>query len=165
MVELVLENHVKLFKDEFNVPHILVKINDHYETLPIDGTKFKRYLSKLYYDTYEGRIANTESINSAVSQLEAKAFFEGQTIPLHLRVAWSNPDTTDTIYYDLSDEKNRCIKITKDGWKIVENQTDVLFRRYNHLKPQVEPINQHYNWTAWTARTAKCSMNSYPCLI
>jgi hypothetical protein len=143
LVELVLENPTtKLFKDEFNVPHILVMLQDHYEMLPVDSTKFKRYLSKLYYDTYEGKIANTEAINSAVSQLEAKSFYEGQTIPLHLRVAWDNnpDDTTDTIYYDLTDEKNRCIKITKDGWKIVDNQIEVLFRRYNHLKPQVEPI-------------------------
>ena len=140
LVELVLRNCVKLFKDEFNEPHIIVTINDHYKTLPINSTKFKRYLSKIYYDTYEGKIANTESINSTVSQLEAKAFYEGPTIALHLRVAWGNPDTTDTIYYDLTDEKNRCVKITKDGWEIVENQIDVLFREYNHLKPQVEPI-------------------------
>ena len=121
LVEPVLKNYIKLFKDEFNVPHIVVMINNYYQTLPIDSTKFKRYLKKLYFDTYEGRIANTEAINSAVSQLEAKAFYEGETIPLYLRVAWSNPDITDTIYYDLSDEKNRCVKITKDGWEIVEN--------------------------------------------
>ncbi len=140
LVELVLENSIKLFKDEFKVPHIQVILGDHYETLPIDSTKFKRYLLKLYYDTKDGKIANTEAVNSAISQLESKAFYEGRTIPLHLRVAWANPDTTDTIYYDLSDEKNRCIKITKDGWEIVENQTDVLFRRYDNLIPQVEPI-------------------------
>ena len=61
LVELVLENSTTavLFKDEFNVPHILlVMLQDHYEVLPVDSTKFKRYLSKLYYDTYEGKIAN-----------------------------------------------------------------------------------------------------------
>ena len=140
LVELVLENYIKLFKDEFNVPHIQVILQDHYDTLSVNSTNFKRYLSKLYFDTYEGRIANTEAINSAVSQLEAKAFYECQTHHLHLRVAWNNFDTTDSIYYDLSDEKNRCVKITKDGWEIVENQNDVLFRRYNNLISQVEPI-------------------------
>jgi hypothetical protein len=140
LVELVLENHIKLLKDEFNVPHIIVVINNYYQTLPINSTKFKRYLLKLYRNSSEGRIANTESINTAISQLEAEASSSGSTIPLHLRVAWGNPDTTDSIYYDLSDEKNRCVKITKDGWEIVENQIDVLFRKYNHLKPQVEPI-------------------------
>jgi hypothetical protein len=140
LVELVLENHIKLFKDEFNVPHIVVIINNHYQTLPIDSTKFKRYLFKLYYDTNDGQIAHSEAINSAISQLEAKSFYEGQTISLCLREAWGNPDTTDTIYYDLSDEKVRCIKITREGWQIVENQIDILFRRYDNLKPQVNPI-------------------------
>ena len=139
LVELVLEKSINLFKDEFNVPHILVMLLDHYEVLPIDSTKFKRYLLKLYYDTYEGRIANTEAINSAVQQLEAKSFFEGQTIPLHLRVAWSDENDKDTIYYDISDAKNRCVRITPDGWNIVNNQNEVLFRKYNHLSPQVEP--------------------------
>jgi hypothetical protein len=140
LVKLVLENSIRLFKDEFNVPHILVTFQNCPVTLSIDSTKFKRYISKLYYDTFEGRIANTEAINSAVTQLEAKAFYEGQTIPLHLRVAWDNPDTRSTIYYDLSDEKNRCVKVTNDGWKIIDNQIEVLFRKYNHLKPQIEPI-------------------------
>jgi hypothetical protein len=141
LIELVLENPTtKLLKDEFNVPHIVVMIQNHCQTLPIKSTKFERYLSKLYYDVYDGKIANTEAINNVVSQLEAKAFYEGPTIPLHLRVAWNNPDTTEAIYYDLSDEKNRCIKVTREGWQIVENQTDVLFRRYDHLKPQIEPI-------------------------
>ncbi len=140
LVELVLENHIKLFKDEFKIPHIQVKLNNHYKTLPIDSTKFIYYLHNLYSNAYEGRIANAEAINSAISRLEAKAFYEGQMIPLHLRVAWDNPDTTDSIYYDLSDDKNRCIKVSRDGWQIVDNQTDVLFRMQDHFKPQVDPI-------------------------
>jgi hypothetical protein len=141
LVELVLENYIKLLKDEFNIPHIIVEINNIYHTIPINSTKFKRYLFRLYRNSSEGRIANTEAINSAISQLEAIAEFEGATISLHLRVAWENPDTADNIYYDLSDEKNRYVKVTKDRWEIVENQIDVLFRKYNHLKPQVEPIS------------------------
>ena len=78
-------------------------------------------------------------INSAVSQLEAKSFFEGPTIPLHLRTAWSNNHEKDAIYYDMSDEKNRCVKIIPDGWTILDNQTDILFRRYHHQIPQIEP--------------------------
>ena len=140
LVELVLEKCIKLLKDEFNVPHIIVMINNYYHTLPIDSIKFERFLRRLYSETYDGKIAYTESIKGAISQLEAIADCNGETIPLHLRVAWGNPDTTDSIYYDLSDDKNRVVKITKDGWRIEENQIEVLFRKYNHLKPQVEPI-------------------------
>ena len=58
---------------------------------------------------------------------------------MHLRGAWSNTETKDTIYYDLTDEKRRCVKITKDGWKIVDNQLEVLFKRYKNQLSQVEP--------------------------
>ena len=142
LIKLALENST-LFKNEFNEPHALVKIKDYYEALSIEGTKFKRYLSKLYYDSSEGnKIASTEVLNSVVHHLQADAEFDGKTIPLHLRTAWANSDTKDAIYYDMSDEKRRCIKVTKDGWKIVDNQIEVLFKRYNHLKPQVEPFSQ-----------------------
>ncbi len=141
LVELVLENSIELFKDEFKVPYIQVMLNNHYRTLPINSTKFKRYLHKLYSDTQDGKIANAEAVNSAISQLEAKAFYEGPTIPLYLRMAWNNPNTTDAIYYDLSDEKNRCVKITPNGWTILDNQTDVLFRRYDHQIPQIDPCS------------------------
>jgi hypothetical protein len=141
LVELAL-NNCMLFKNEFGIPHALAKIDDYYDVLLIEGSKFKRYISKLYYDANEGKIAYPEAIKTAVSQLEAKAEFEGKTIPLHLRVAWSNPhNTKDIIYYDLSDSKRRCIKITDNSWNIVDNQLEVLFRRYRHLSPQIEPIN------------------------
>jgi hypothetical protein len=144
LVELAIENST-LFINEFGVPHALLKINnDHYDVLAIDGSKFEHYLSKLYYDSYDKKTANAESIKNASRTLGAKAIFEGQTIPLHLRAAWSNPDTKDSIYYDLSDKRRRCVKITKNnGWKIADNQIEVLFKRYGHQTAQVEPLHEY----------------------
>lgn len=142
LVELALDKCM-LFKDEFGTPYALASIDDYIDVFPVEETIFKKYLSKIYYDANEGKIVSPESIHTAISLLEAKATFEGQTIPLHLRIAWSNNETKDSIYYDLTDLKRRCIKITKDnGWAIVDNQLDVLFRRYKHLSPQIEPIKK-----------------------
>ena len=146
LVELGLKNST-LFIDEFSVPHALLKINnDYYEVLSIDSRKFEHYLSKLYYDNHDRKTANAESIKNASRTLGAKAFYEGQTIPLHLRVAWSNPENKESIYYDLSDKRRRCIKITKggnSGWKIAENQIEVLFKRYGHQTAQFEPLQDY----------------------
>ena len=139
LIDLALEN-VTLFKDESGTPHAIVKIKDHYDVLSIEGSRFKRYLFKLFYDTFDNSIVNAETINNVVQILQTNAEYEGRTIPLHLRAAWSNTETKDTIYYDLTDETRRCVRITKDGWKISENQLEVLFKRYRHQLPQIEPF-------------------------
>lgn len=100
------EPAVVLFKDQFNVPHALINIYDHYEVLPIEDTKFRRYLSKLYYDNLK-EVPNSEAVRNVVQLLAAKAIFEGETITLHLRAAWSkHVTTTNAIFYDMSDEIN-----------------------------------------------------------
>ena len=143
IVELVLESST-LFKDEFGIPHALLNENNHNEVLSIEGSKFESYVSKLYYDNYDKKIASAEAINNAIGPIKSKAIFEGRTIPLHLKVAWANEINKDEIYYDLSDEKRRCIKITKGiGWKIINNQIEVLFKRYGHQAPQVEPSRDY----------------------
>ena len=127
-----------LFKDQVNVAHVLININSHYKVLPIEDITFRRYLSKLYYDNIN-EVPNAEAVRNVVQLLAAKSIFEGDTMTLHLRAAWSSNETRDSIYYDMSDSKNRCVKITSYGCTILENQTDILFRRYNHQIPQVEP--------------------------
>ena len=144
LVKLTLENST-LFKDDFGIPHGLVKINnDHFEVLSIEGSKFESYLSKLYYDNYGKKTANAEAINNSKRTLGAKAIFDCRTISLHLRVAWANPENKESIYYDMTDEKRRCIKIKKgNGWKVVDNQLEVLYKRYGHESPQVEPLHDY----------------------
>ena len=70
-----------MFKDEFGIPYALLEIDNIYEVLSIDGSKFEHYLSKLYYDKCDKKTANAESINNAKRTLGAKALFEGKTIP------------------------------------------------------------------------------------
>ena len=137
LVKLALENST-LFKNEFGMPHALIKVDNNYEVLSIKSSKFESYLSKLYYDNNDKKTANAEAISNAKRTLGAQAIFDGQTIPLYLRVDWSNPQNKDSIYYDMTDDNRRCIKIVKgNGWKIVDNQIEVLFKRYGREKPQV----------------------------
>ncbi|HLN34554.1 MAG TPA: hypothetical protein VK250_04660 [Nitrososphaeraceae archaeon] len=52
--------------------------------LPVEGTKFRRYIAKLYYDSFENKIPNAEAVRNAVEFLEGKAFYEGDNITMHL---------------------------------------------------------------------------------
>jgi hypothetical protein len=125
----------QLFKDQFSTPYAQVKILDHEEIISLESNRFKRYLSKFYYDNNDHRIASTETINNVIQILQAKAEYENPTIPLYLRVAWSKEK--DAVYYDLTDEKWRAIRITKGSW-VITNNPPIMFKRYNQ-KPQLEP--------------------------
>ena len=140
------KHKIDLFKDQYGNAHARITVNDHKEILSVESSRFERYLSKLYYDNNnnnEKNIINKEALSNVIRKLQAEAEFEGKTIPLHLRVAWS--DKKDAIYYDLTDEKWRCIEITKDkGWKSIDSNTNnnIFFTRYNQ-KPQIEPIRDY----------------------
>ena len=109
--------------------------------------RFETYISGLYYSDSDGEVANKEAISDTLRILAAKALFENHvTKELHLRVAWGEKKQMDVqhdeIYYDLTDQMRRCVRITSQGWKIIPHTEDVLFRRFGQL-PQVEPLSNY----------------------
>lgn len=108
---------------------------DHNEIVTLESSKFRRYLAKLFYDSQDGKVVNSDALTNSVQILQAKAEFESPVIQLSLRVATSSDKSI--IYYDLTDEKGRYVEIRKDGWNMVSD-TRVLFSRFNQTA-QVEP--------------------------
>lgn len=70
----------KLFKNEFGIIHTSIQIDNHYETLVLSRSKFEHYLSKLYYNKCEKKIANAEAITNAIQILATKGIFEYETL-------------------------------------------------------------------------------------
>jgi hypothetical protein len=139
IVDLATDNSSLFFRDQYGIAYALVKIADHNEICRMESARFKRYLSRLYYEE-ESRVANAEALTNAIHVLQAKAEHEGQTIHLSLRVAWHGGD----IYYDMTNEKWECIKISKGHWHLLQsNEIPIpMFMRYNQTT-QVQP-NQNY---------------------
>lgn len=139
LVEIAKNNTKQFFKDQYGTAFAIVRIVDHNEIISLESSRFKRLLSKLFYDNNDHGVAGTDSINSAIQILQAIAEYESPTIPLSLRVAWSK--NKDSIYYDLTDEKWRCVQVSKDGWDII-NDSPILFIRYNQV-PQMDPSREY----------------------
>jgi|GEM_PF-2541321 len=139
------ENDGKFFKDQNGRPHAAVRLGHdrHLEILDINNTKYKRYLAKVYRENRGSCISET-LINTVITNLASEAEFNGDIIPLHLKVAWGsegNRAKKDCIYYDMCDLKGRVIEISKDGWRIIDGSdkdVPILFKRFNQ-KPQIEP--------------------------
>ena len=139
VIDLAVEKTKVFFKDQYDTHYALVTMSDHDEVIRLESGKFKRYLAKLYYDTYDNRVANTDAIGNAIQILQAKAEYS-DTIPLSLRVAKSEDGS---IYYDLTDAKYRSVKIDPiaNKWDIIDD-TPILFTRYNQ-SPQVLPSRDY----------------------
>jgi hypothetical protein len=131
-IELALSRG-KLFRDEIGDGYIHIKTSAGFATLKLRSRRFRQLLTyEIFRET--GRVPSPEDINQAVAALEAKALFEGQEAELGLRVKRER----DVIYYDLGGSDWRLVKITRDGFSVVEN-AEPRFRRFAHMREAAEP--------------------------
>jgi DNA polymerase elongation subunit (family B) len=139
LIQLANEETLLFFKDQYDIAYAKVKIQQHSEIIALATSRFEYFLSKLYFDYTRGEVAGQESLNNAIRMLISQTLFDGVTVPLHLRIAWGHDPQSKAqeIYYDLSDPLWRCIKITLQGWEIIQ-EAPVLFIRFNQ-KAQAEP--------------------------
>jgi len=122
-----------LFHDEARDGYASLPINGHRETWPLRSKFFKQWLVRQYYEQTD-KSPNNEAIRQASNVIEAKAVFDGPEIKLNLRVA----EHEGALWYDLADGAWQAVKITPDGWEVINNPP-ILFRRYKNTAAQVLP--------------------------
>jgi hypothetical protein len=113
------ENTELFFMNQYREPYVAVRLgnkdNKHLEVMPLQSSRYKYYLSRLFRQNTCGQVIGKDAINNAVNVLAANAEFDGEIIPLHLRVAWgqtANRAKIGSIYYDMTDSL----------WQIVEKK-------------------------------------------
>ena len=110
---------------------------NHLEIIPLNSSKFKHFLTRLFKKETDGQLPGKEAINNVINALAADAEFEGEVIPLNLRVAWGkreNRAKESCIYYDMTDRDWRVIELSNNGWRILDqsdSNSPILFRRHN----------------------------------
>jgi len=129
-----------LFHDQTKTPFVRIKQGGVNVTLPVRSQAFKSWLASLLWQA-EGKAPGTEALYGALNVLEAMALFEGKEYHLYNRVA----PAEDGIWIDMTDDRWRAIKVTAEGWSIVEDPP-ILFKRYSHQKPLVEPKHGGDPW-------------------
>lgn len=109
-----------MFKDQFGTPYAAVRTAEvHVETLPLKDSRFKNWLSRMYYESENHKdLLNNENITNVLNVLKAKAEFDGITRKLDVRVASleGEPNISQVIMSWLKyTEKNNMIpKLRKD---------------------------------------------------
>jgi len=125
---------VFLFHDSAKDAFASIPFNGHREIWSLKSKFFRQWLIKQFYER-EKKSPNSEAIRQALNTLEAKAVFDGPEIKLNLRIA---AEHDSTIWYDLANNDWQAVKITPDGWEVVDNPP-ILFRRFKNTAAQVLP--------------------------
>jgi hypothetical protein len=100
-----------------------ILLGNHKENWPVRSQMFKQFLAKQFYDAH-GKAMNSEALSVAVNLIEAKAQFDGEEHPVHVRVA----EHDGAIYLDLCNPEWQVVKVTPQGWEVVDD-APVRFRR------------------------------------
>jgi hypothetical protein len=116
LMEIAIESAKTLFRDQYGEGFAYAFVKEHCEVISLSGSKLRKLLSNMYYTT-QGKVLNPETLNNVVNTLQANAELGDVQYSLNLRVAWHDGD----LYYDLTNEKHQCIRISKNGsWKVLD---------------------------------------------
>jgi hypothetical protein len=127
------EDNIKdFFRDQHGNYFIVLPFNNHSEVCPTSNSRFRNWMATRYREKF-GVPPKSDAINQARIQVEARCDSSRQ-VELFNRVGWHD----GAIYYDLTTQDWRGVKINKEGWEVVS--LPPIFRRYQHQAEQVVPV-------------------------
>lgn len=121
------------FHDLARVPYACIERDGHCEVRAVREYEFAEWLTELNYAA-EGLAPEESAAKRAIATLSFLAG-RGEEHQVYLR----HGEHEGAFYYDLCNEQWQAVRITPDGWSVVDNPP-VMFRRYDHMRPQAIPI-------------------------
>lgn len=132
LVKLALQQ--ELFHDPQGVPYATITINGHKETWPVASEDFRQWLGGCYWRQY-GKSSHSQALQDALNVITCHAHHEGPEYPVYVRVAAQE----GAYWLDLVNENWQAVRITTDGWEMVD-QPPVRFLRRNGMKALPIPL-------------------------
>jgi len=133
LIRLALSAGLELFHDPDQQGWASVRVDGHWENYPIRARAFQLFLLRIYY-LHTGESPGAQAIRAAAELFEARALFDGEECPVHLRVA----EHGGRLYLDLCDRAWRAVEIDAEGWRMVD-RPPAKFRRTRGSQPLPEP--------------------------
>ena len=108
---------------------------DHHETWAISSRGFKQWACRRFFNE-TGKVPTAQSLADSLGVLAGKATFEGEEREVHVRVATHAGE----IWVDLADETWRAIRVTAEGWQVIDRDIPVRFVRKRGMQPLPVPV-------------------------
>jgi len=121
---------------DHNRVYALVRVNSHYKTIELGSWDSIQWIKSIY-ESATGEFYNDDLYKTALSVITSHAIIDEIKIEeIYSRIAFVNGE----IFYDLCNDKYELVKITKDGYSIIQINHDApLFRRKSSPLTQVIP--------------------------
>jgi hypothetical protein len=133
LIGLAVDVGLEPFHDPDQQGWASVRVAGHWENHPIRSRGFQLFLLRTYYsDTCQS--PGGQAIRAAQELFEARALFDGEEYPVHLRVA----EHRGRLYLDLCDRSWRVVEIDTEGWRVVDRPA-AKFRRTRGSQPLPPP--------------------------
>ncbi|MCH7485270.1 MAG: hypothetical protein IIA90_09025, partial [Chloroflexi bacterium] len=134
MTELAIESGAVLFHTPEFKEYAALQVDGHVETMALKGQAVRRWLASLYRQATGGAVPGSQPIQDALTALQGRAVHEGDEEDVHIRIAGHE----GAIYIDLGDRDWRVVKISTEGWEVLD-VAPVYFRRTREMLPLPEP--------------------------
>jgi len=128
-----LGGEAQYFQNDLEEAYAAIKIQAHTEVITVKSHKFKKWLTKLYYEETK-RAPGNDAMNQAIGVMEMKALYDGAEHNLHIRVA----EKDGSFYYDLSNKEWSIVKIAPNSCEVLLDPP-ILFTRNRNIKAQAMP--------------------------
>jgi hypothetical protein len=99
------------------------------ETWPLQSSDFQLWLRRRFFEE-TGGAPSLPNLQAVLSQLTAKARFQGAARPVCLRIG----ELDGRLYLDLGDDAWRAVEIDPTGWRVIE-RPPVRFQRTKGMRP------------------------------
>lgn len=129
-----LASDARLFHAPDDTAFASIPVKGHTETWPVRSGSFRRWLVRRFFRR-TNKPPSTQAINDTLSLLEARAQFDGESVPVSTRLAGFGTN----IYLDRGAPSWDCLEITADAWRVLE-QSPVSFRRAKGMAALCRPV-------------------------
>lgn len=136
-VELAANSGAQLWHDPNGEAYADIWSDGTRRTIRVRSRVFRSWLSGLVYQS-EGSALGGQAGSDAVEVLSAMAVHDGPERDIYTRLARDPED--GTIYLDLGDDSWQAIRVTADGWAVVQ-EPPVRFRRPRGIRPLPIPTS------------------------
>lgn len=101
------------FKDQNGRCYAVTEENNQDEIINLDSEEFDGFLLRIFHEG-EKKLISKDKRNNVKTLLRTHTT---EIRTLYNRIA----KIGDAIYYNLNNEQGQCVKIAKEGWKIIDN--------------------------------------------